>query len=45
MAASAEQAEHYALVIGAFKNDPMLAAMMANIHERRQETNADDSIV
>ena len=36
---------HYAPVIGAFKDDPMLDAMMANIRERRREMDAEDSIV
>lgn len=38
------QLEHYAFAIGAFKDDPMLDAMMANIRERRREMNADDNI-
>ncbi len=38
------QLEHYAFAIGAFKDDPMLDAMMANIRERRWEMNADDNI-
>ena len=40
----AARLEYYAPVIGAFKDDPMLDAMMANIRERRREMNADDSI-
>lgn len=36
--------EHYAGVIGAFKDDPMLHAMMANIRERRRAMDADDTI-
>jgi hypothetical protein len=36
--------EHYAGVIGAFKDDPMLDAMMANIRERRRAMDADDTI-
>lgn len=40
----AARLEYYAPVIGAFKDDPMLDAMMANIRERRREINADDSI-
>ena len=35
---------HYAPIIGAFKDDPMLDAMMANIRERRREMDADDNI-
>ena len=31
-------------VIGAFKDDPMLDAMMANIRERRREIDNDDTI-
>ena len=31
-------------VIGAFKDDPMLDAMMANIWERRREIDSDDTI-
>ena len=38
------QLEHYAFAIGAFKDDPMLDAMMANIRERRREMDADDNI-
>ena len=38
------QLEHYAFAIGAFKDDPMLDAMMANIRQRRQEMDADDNI-
>ena len=38
------QLEHYAFAIGAFKDDPMLDAMMANIRERKREMNADDNI-
>ena len=34
----------YAEVIGAFKDDPMLDAMMENIRQRRREIDADDSI-
>lgn len=34
----------YAEVIGAFKDDPMLDAMMENIRRRRREIDADDSI-
>jgi len=34
----------YAEVIGAFKDDPMLDAMMENIRRRRREMDADDSI-
>ncbi len=34
----------YADVIGAFENDPMLDAMMANIRARRREIDADDTI-
>ena len=40
----ASRLEYYAPVIGAFKDDPMLDAMMANIRERRREMNADDNI-
>ncbi len=40
----AARLEYYAPVIGAFKDDPMLDAMMANIRERRREMNADDNI-
>ena len=40
----ASQLEHYAPAIGAFKDDPMLDAMMANIRERKREMNADDNI-
>ena len=36
--------DHYANVIGAFKDDSMLDAMMVNIHERRREMDADDTI-
>ena len=39
----AARLEYYAPVIGAFKDDPMLDAMMANIRERRREMNADDN--
>ena len=35
---------HYAPIIGAFKDDQMLDAMMANIRERRREMDADDNI-
>ena len=38
------QLEYYAPAIGAFKDDPMLDAMMANIRKRRREMNADDNI-
>ena len=34
----------YAEVIGAFKDDPMLGAMMENIRRRRREINADNNI-
>jgi len=34
----------YAEVIGAFKDDPMLDAMMENIRRRRREVEADDAI-
>ena len=40
----ASRLEYYASVIGAFKDDPMLDAMMANIRERRREMDADDNI-
>jgi len=40
----AARLEYYAPVIGAFKDDPMLDAMMANIRERRREIDADDNI-
>jgi hypothetical protein len=40
----ASQLEHYAFAIGAFRDDPMLDAMMANIRERKREMNADDNI-
>lgn len=33
-----------AAVTGAFKDDPMLDAMMANIRERRHEMDNDDTI-
>ncbi len=36
--------EHYAAVIGMFRNNPMLDAMMANIRERRREINTDERI-
>ena len=35
---------HWASVIGAFKDDPMLDAMMENIRQRRREIDADDNI-
>jgi|GEM_PF-3974342 len=38
------QLEHYAFAIGAFKDDPMLDAMMANIRENKKKMNADDNI-
>ncbi len=38
------QLEYYAPAIGAFKDDPMLDAMMANIHENKKKMNADDNI-
>lgn len=45
IAAKADSAEErYASVIGAFQDDPMLDAMMANIRERRREIDADDLI-
>lgn len=34
----------FASMIGAFKDDPMLDAMMANIRERRREIDNDDTI-
>ena len=40
----AARLEYYAPVIGAFKDDPMLDAMMANIRARRREMDADDNI-
>ena len=40
----ASQLEYYASVIGVFKDDPMLDAMMANIRARRREMDADDNI-
>ena len=40
----ASQLEYYASVIGAFKDDPMLEAMMANIRENKKKMNADDNI-
>ncbi len=40
----AEQADGFASAIGAFKDDPVLDAMMANIRERRREIDADDTI-
>ncbi len=36
--------DHWASVIGAFKDDPMLDAMMENIRQRRREMDADDNI-
>ena len=37
--------EHpYADVVGAFENDPMLDAMMANVRARRREIDADETI-
>lgn len=42
VAAQVAAMEHYASVIGAFQDDPMLDAMMANIRERRREMDADD---
>ena len=47
--ASADDAEpsnegDYAEIIGAFKDDPMLDAMMENIRQRRREVDADGSI-
>ncbi len=39
-----QEGRHYADAIGAFADDPMLDAMMANIRERRREMNADDNI-
>ena len=39
---TASQEEHYASVIGAFQDDPMLDAMMANIRERRREMDAEN---
>ena len=38
------QLGYYGDAIGAFKDDPMLDAMMANIRKRRLEINADDNI-
>lgn len=35
---------HWAASIGAFKDDPMLDAMMENIRQRRREMDADDNI-
>ncbi len=40
----ASRLEYYASVIGTFKDDPMLDAMMANIRERRREMDEDDNI-
>lgn len=34
----------FAFAIDAFKDDPMLDAMMANIRARRREIDADDTI-
>lgn len=34
----------HAEVIGAFKDDPMLDAMVKNIYRRRREVDADDAI-
>lgn len=34
----------YAEIVGAFKDDPMLDAMMENVRRRRREIDADDSI-
>ena len=42
--ANAVEENPYAAVIGAFENDPMLDAMMANIRARRREIDADDTI-
>jgi hypothetical protein len=35
---------HWASVIGAFQDDPMLDVMMANIRQRRREMDADENI-
>ena len=40
----AARLEYYAPVIGAFKDDPMLDAMMANIRENRKKMDSDDNI-
>lgn len=42
-AQAASLEEHYADVIGAFKDDPILDAMMANIRERRRTMDSDDA--
>lgn len=34
----------FADVIGAFQDDPMLDAMMENIHRRRRELDADTTV-
>lgn len=39
-----DKKEPFASVIGAFKDDPMLDAMMANIRERRREIDNDETI-
>lgn len=41
---SENSGEFFAFAIGAFKDDPMLDAMIANIRERRLEIDNDDTI-